>query len=115
MTTDLAVTIVAWSGAIAGTAAAFKAVGWFWRTSIIPSWSTARRVASAAARLAAIGDASAWPNGSSDLPSFLHGLHKLLTDHVDDHSRHRIEAQTAEIDRAAGLVRERLDADAAGR
>ena len=76
MSDELLLTIAAWSGAIVGVVAAIKALFWLGRTSLIPAWSQTRRVASAILRLAAIGDEQSWPNGSTDLPTFLDSMHE---------------------------------------
>jgi hypothetical protein len=78
MEPDVLLRIAAWSGAIIGATGAMKALGWLWRTSLLPGFHTLRRASNAIVKLAAIGDEESWPNGSTDLPTFLAGLHDLV-------------------------------------
>lgn len=91
----LAGQITAWSAALAGIAAGAKGLGYLIRKGVI-GFRIIGRAAKAVSRLAAIGDAEKWPNGSTDLPTFLHAVHKMqgeLHEWMRDHKAHHIDIE----------------------
>lgn len=76
--------ITAWSAALVSAAAAARSLAYLIRSGRA-GFKVAHRATNAVRRLAAIGDEDAWPNGSTDLPTFLHGMHTALMTHLSDH------------------------------
>jgi hypothetical protein len=87
VSSEVLFTVAAWGAAFAGVAAGTKGISYLARSG---AWGFDRlyRAGKAIAKLAAIGNEDAWPNGSTDLPTFLHRLYgtvtKLLEFHQDE-------------------------------
>jgi hypothetical protein len=100
--------IARYGGIIAGLAAGVAGTGYLIKRGG-RGFKLLARAGRALTKLAAIGDAESWPNGSTDPLTFLKVLHDfaksthdLLTRHLEDHEHTRQEYQDDETDRARG-------------
>lgn len=92
--------VIEWSAAAAALAGGVTAVGFLVKRGVA-GFRLVARAARAVTRLAAIGDEESWPNGSTNLPSFLDGLHSAVSEtrsFMAEHSARHIDIE-AELER----------------
>lgn len=86
-------------GLIASFAAAIKGIEYLARKGKA-GFRLIARAGKAIGRLAAIGDEATWPNGSTDLGTFLCGLHTKLGD---------VQEKVGRVEDQVGLLNHRFD------